>query len=252
MSAVTAMVGEPYAGLLRSATDASAKGLLGVQMPVARGWGRGPQGKRPDYDWHEHHKGHGHRHHDECGCGSYEDCECRPCRRDDCHCRCCIVDADLVVHARLFERRLVPILLENDRRREKEVDLDLSEFKTRGGSRTSIVASVTPTTFVLGPCEEREIVVAIEVRGEQPDEGAGDTKDTEAKPKAGASKQVGEPARTIVVGDREVELIDVDECIVAYGDLRFSGCDIRPLRIAVSVLPRDCHAYRLRCSCGCC
>jgi hypothetical protein len=47
-------------------------------------------------------------------------------------------------------------------------------------------------------------------------------------------------------------LIDVDECVVAYGDLRFGGCDNRPLRIAVSTLPRDCHAYHVRCSCGCC
>ena len=264
MGALTATVGEPYASLLRSATEPSAKAMLGVQMPGARSWTGAPGWTRHEYgryEHHKHHKHHGdHRHHHDCGCG-YDDhcgcgdkCECRSCRRDDCHCRCCIVDADLVVHTRLGERRVVPILMENDRRREKEVELDLSEFKTRGGSRTSIVAAVTPPKFVLGPCEEREILVLIEVR---PEERDGDDKpDAEPKSKAAASRAAkaehAEAVRAVIASRDDDTLIDVDECVVAYGDLRFGGCDNRPLRIAVSVLPRDCHAYHVRCSCGCC
>lgn len=263
MSALTAAVGEPYANLLRSATEPSAKGLLGVQMPTDRGWGGAHPSKRPDYGhWYhggrEHHKGHGHRHHVDCGCGCeecYDGCECRPCRRDDCHCRCCIVDADLVVHTRLFERRVVPILLENDRRREREIELDLSEFRTKGGSPTAIAAAVTPTQFVLGPCEEREVLVLIDVRsGKDDDGGDAGKKDTDATKRtdASAKEEVAESVRTMLAAGREFDLIDVDECVVAYGDLRVVGCDVRPVRIAVSVLPRDCHAHRVRCSCGCC
>jgi hypothetical protein len=272
MSALTATVGEPYASLLRSAAQPSAKAMLGVQMPASRSWTGAPGWTRPEYASHgphKHHKHHGHdkhhgyhRHDDDCGCG-YDDycgcgekCECRSCRRDDCHCRCCIVDADLVVHTRLGERRVVPILVENDRRREKEVELDLSEFRTKGGSRTSIFAAVTPTQFVLGPCEEREVLILIEVRPEDGQDDGGDKKDAAGKAKAAAGRQAkvehAESVRAVLGGRDDDRLIDVDECVVAYGDLRFGGCENRPLRIAVSTLPRDCHAYHVRCSCGCC
>jgi hypothetical protein len=46
--------------------------------------------------------------------------------------------------------------------------------------------------------------------------------------------------------------VDVDNCIVYYADLRVEGCEIRPVRIAVALLPRDCGDYRITCSCQCC
>jgi hypothetical protein len=267
MKALTAAVGEPYASMLRSATEPSAKAMLGVQMPAGPSWIGSPAWTRPDYysrcghhghRRHKHHKHHDHGHdHDGCGCGSYDRCECKSCRYDDCHCQCCIVDADLVVHTRLGERRVVPILVENDRRREKEVELDLSDFRTKGGSRTAISAFVTPTTFTLGPCEEREVIIGIDVKPEEGDDGSVDdtgetSTDAKSKAASGRAKVEHAEAATAVLSVRDDRLIDVDECVVAYGDLRFVGCDNRPLRIAVSVLPRDCHAYRWPCSCGCC
>src|SRR5690349_2949167 len=37
---------------------------------------------------------------------------------DPCHCTCCISDADLIIYARLGERRVVPVTIENPRARE--------------------------------------------------------------------------------------------------------------------------------------
>jgi hypothetical protein len=39
---------------------------------------------------------------------------------------------------------------------------------------------------------------------------------------------------------------------VAYATLRAEGCLVRPVVIAVAVLPDDCDAYRRPCGCGCC
>jgi hypothetical protein len=158
-----------------------------------------------------HHRG-------ECECE-----DCRDCERDDCFCRCCIGDADLVVYARLGERRVVPIVIENERRREKTIHLDFSGFKSRGGDPAGITSTLTPNEdFTLPPCAERPVVLVIEI------------------PATGFSTSANE-ART-----------DVDECRVLYGDLRVEGCDIRPVRIALAILPRDCDAYEIECGCSCC
>jgi hypothetical protein len=34
--------------------------------------------------------------------------------------------------------------------------------------------------------------------------------------------------------------------------VRAEGCLVRPLVVAVAVLPNDCGAHRSGCSCGCC
>ena len=47
-------------------------------------------------------------------------------------------------------------------------------------------------------------------------------------------------------------LPDVTTCAVSYADLQIKGCDLRSVRIAVAVLPRDCDAYKVDCACGCC
>jgi hypothetical protein len=43
----------------------------------------------------------------------------------------------------------------------------------------------------------------------------------------------------------------VDRCEVGYAALRADGCTVRPVLIAVAVLPSDCDAFRSPCG-GCC
>jgi hypothetical protein len=155
------------------------------------------------------------------------DDECPECERDDCFCRCCIGDADLVVYSRLGERRVVPILLENERRREKAIHLELSEFKTRGGQPMNIQGRLLPPTdFTLPPCGEEQTILVIDTLP------AGDTGLSSA-----ATNQ---------------RMSDVDDCKVLYGDLKVEGCDMRPIRIALALLPRDCDAFDIKCGCSCC
>jgi hypothetical protein len=155
-------------------------------------------------------------------------CHCDDWARSGCHCRCCIGDADLAVYARLGERRVVPIVVENSRRRERQISLELSGWTTRSGKPTEVTAHLQPPTeFTLAPCEERVVVLEVNATGRSDTPSSTDV-----------SEKVGLP--------------DVDECEVVYADLRVTGCDIRPIRIALALLPRDCAAYEARCQCGCC
>ena len=130
---------------------------------------------------------------------------------------CCVDGADLVVETRLGERRVVTLEVVNERRRERDITLELGAFTTRGGSPAPVAGAVDgATTFKLAPCSEHLVTIVIEV---------------------GTDRE----------GPR-----DVDDCLVAWSDLKVEGCDIRPVRIAVAILPRDCGAYRVRCACGCC
>jgi len=47
-------------------------------------------------------------------------------------------------------------------------------------------------------------------------------------------------------------LRDIDDCRVFYADLRVEGCEMRPVRIALALLPRDCAGFRVNCGCNCC
>ena len=150
------------------------------------------------------------------------------CRADDCHCQCCIGDdLDLVVYSRLGERRVIPITLTNERRREREVTLELSAFTTKGGRALPFPVTGTiagESTFTLAPCEERAVVI-----------------------------EVASEADTPVTNDQPGKAVDVDDCLVAVADLRVTGCDIRcPIGIGVVLLPRDCDTFDLSCGCGCC
>lgn len=157
---------------------------------------------------------------------SKHDDHCQGCGRDDCHCTCCVTDADIVVYTRLFERRVVPIRIENTRRRERQITLELSRFTTRGGKRAPVEGRIEgPTSFTLGGCEERDLTLVIDV-GKKDDD---------------------------VNHDEERERpSDVEDCVVAVADLRIEGCDHRPVRIAVPILPRDCASYEIACECACC
>jgi hypothetical protein len=180
----------------------------------------------------------GHESHVGCGCGCHDkggDCGCDcgnkrgKCRQDDCHCRCCIGDdLDLVVYSRVGERRIVPISISNERRRERQVTLELSGFKSRGGREVPVTGEIVgESTFALAPCEERAVTITVE------------------------SSEPGTPVTDVNTPTRTPT--DVDDCLVAIADLRVEGCDIRcPISIGVVLLPRDCDTFDLRCGCGCC
>ena len=180
------------------------------------------------------HRGRGRRPKSECG----------QCRSTPCHCDCCIYDADLVVYARYGERRVVPIRISNERTRIRHITLELSGFATSGGSPSPVTgAIVTPTEFDLDAYEREEVVVLVGVAGTT---GTGIVKDVTEIRDSLVEAEATESR------EYDVELPDVDDCHVAYADLRVQGCDVRPIRLAVAVLPRDCDAHEVHCACGCC
>lgn len=153
--------------------------------------------------------------------------DCQRCASDKCHCQCCVSDADLLVYARVGERRIVPINIQNSRRRERDISLDLSNWTTRSGKPATVTGELAqPTKFTLKACEEREVILTVQATAQSTDNPNGSA------------------------GQRQAP--DVDECEVFYADLRVEGCDIRPIRIAVALLPRDCAAFEVDCRCSCC
>ena len=169
-------------------------------------------------------------------------CGCHECKADSCHCRCCIGDADLVVPARAGERRVIPLVIENNQRRERTVNFELSDWTTHGGKTDNAPTTVSllPKSMTLSTCEERTVTLVIETKlpaiGEANGEGNG---------------TIAEGNNNLIAVNRE-RFGDVDDCVVYYADLRVTGCDIRPIRIAVAISPRDCDAFVVDCRCGCC
>ncbi len=181
-------------------------------------------------------------------------------------------------------------MIENTRAREREIELQLSDFTTKGGQPSPVVGRlVEPTSFTIAPCGEHEavVVVSVGVPGTPDGQGKATTSELSGQELAELSKAelvtVAERAgvevttsmtksdlraaieevdpsllgRRFETGeiDREVvlrPLRDVDDCHVAIADLRVQGCDTRPIRLAVAVLPRDCGPYPIRCACRCC
>ena len=231
------------AGVMTTAPDQPVSGTV-TRRHMGQLGGRmgGPMAGAPFFGWGNKQSAgssvRGHQHHTGCGCGCHDHrgdrgCGCGQwskrggCRQDDCHCRCCIGDdIDLVVYSRVGERRVVPITISNERRREREVTLELSAFKSKGGRDVPVTGAIVgESTFALAPCEER--AVTIEVESSVPGSSVGDA---------------NTPAPT-----------DVDDCLVAIADLRVEGCDIRcPIGIAVVLLPLDCDTFDVKCACGCC
>lgn len=150
-----------------------------------------------------------------------EKCDCPRCEQSDCSCQCCVADSDLLVQARAGERRIIPITIENQWRREREVTLELSGWTEVAGV-TVTGRMVTTGSVTIPPCGEERTSIIVEIIG------ANSTNDER--------KDIG----------------DVKDCQVSYADLRVTGCDVRPIRIAVAILPRDCDDYVVDCRCGCC
>jgi hypothetical protein len=214
------------------------------QYQAPKGWQPGAR---------QHDQPHHHHHGDDCGCHDHErshdrhddHCGCR-CHCDhNCHCTCCIVDADYVVYARCEERRVIPIQIENDTRRAREnVTIDVSDVRTSGGRVLPWKASVLPReSLTIEACSSTEIDLQVEIdctADKDPDQ----PKQTPRKAAARAEEQ-----QAVV---RARERVDVDDCEVGYVTIRLEGCLVRPIVVAIAVLPRDCEAFHASCSCSCC
>jgi hypothetical protein len=152
---------------------------------------------------------------------------CRKCGERDCHCSCCIRDSDAVEVARCGELRIIPITLDNDTSVDRDVKLQLGAFATASGRELGWEASLSETEFKLPACGEKTVTLKVAVD----------------------CNRFGDPQQN----PNEQRAPSVDECKVAYATLRVEGCLIRPLVIAVAVLPNDCDAHRAGCrSSSCC
>lgn len=209
---------------------------------------------------HDHHHEHGHDHrHGEKGCGCHDRCGCGDV------CDCCVPAADVVVHARAGEVRVVPFRLHNPWRREREVSLEVGPWHGCDGDDLEIRAVLEEEKVVLKPCEDRVVRLLISTRGAK-DDGSSTSRSADVldkeEPKDPASDAPAKPAKgaaaaaaarqplDVVVGSRN-RTGDVDSCVSAYADVRFEGC-ARPQRVAVVVLPAECDAVDVGCDCGCC
>ncbi len=149
------------------------------------------------------------------------------CHEHDCACSCCIRCADMVEYARCGEVRRIPITFDNDSRRERDVTLQVGAFATESGQDVGWQAAVSETSFKLPPCGEKTVILTVNV-----DCG-----------------RLGTPQTP---GKDQQQAAGVDSCKVVYATLRAESCAIRPLVIAVAVLPEFCGTHHTSCSCGCC
>lgn len=159
-----------------------------------------------------------------CGCGE---------RTDDCcdECQCCVPAADIVLHTRVGETRVIPFRLRNTWRRPREVTLAVGQWQLCQGERLDVRAVFeAPETLTLEPCsaEVVRLIVAIHADG---------------NPDPHPDKGQEEPVRG--------RLTDVSACTSLFTDVRFEGC-ARPQRVAVVIHPAHCVAIEPDCNCGCC
>lgn len=199
-----------------------------------------------------HHGGHGHGHHGhehhgghhDCGCGggdhhgSHDDCGCG-CKDDhDCGCDCCIHDADVVVYAHCGEIRVIPVEVANDTRRDREdVNVEISDIRTSGGTVLPWQALINPSgSLTLPACSTTKLELLVHVV-------CGKSDPPKGKPDA-------DVLRAAVA--QRTDTGDVDGCEVGYVTIRLGGCVVRPIVVAIAVLPDRCDAYRVGCACSCC
>jgi hypothetical protein len=211
--------------------------------------------------WHHPHHGcgcdHEHDHdHDGRGCCDDRDDHWKGhWRHRDCRCDCCIVDADIVVFARMGEIRVVPIEVANDTRKVREnVEVSVSEIRSGGGKALPWATLVNPRgPLTLEPCSRTKLELLVHI-GCEPSQ-VPDKAENPSRAR-GAAKAASEPATStepldLAVARRE-GCPDVDCCEVGYTTIRLDGCVIRPIVVAIAVLPLQCDAYRAGCSCSCC
>lgn len=175
-------------------------------------------------------------------------CACPVCAQDPCGCKCCVTDADLVIEARVGERRIVPVIIENRWRRARDVEVELSTW-TKVSDTVEIKAEILgETTFTLAPCGQAQVVLVISVAVPVTPAPAPTPNPNPNTGKAAKAVNPDQPTPGRI--DRQIP--DVDRCLVSYADLRIKGCDLRSVRVAVAVLPRDCEAFTVDCGCSCC
>lgn len=200
------------------------------------------------------------------GCGDDRGCDCEDDhgwrhdrrRKHDCRCDCCIVDADIVVFARCGEVRVVPIEVANDSRKIREnVDVQVSNVRSSGGRVLPWPTLIQPKgPLNLQPCSTTRLELLVQiVCGAEPgksDAAPSDiaTGETSPDPSAGAQDT---PADALsALAEQGGFPVDVDRCEVGYATIRLDGCLVRPIVVAVAVLPGECDSYRTGCSCCCC
>lgn len=299
MEELASSVGDAVARLIRSLDPATTNGpsmfgAPGRERAWSGGWGSRSNERMRLGGGDDHRYRHAGRDIG-CGCGCERGCgpecscdTCQPqCGPDPCQCSCCIGDVDLVVYARVGERRIVPIRIDNTRKRARDIELDLGRFTTKGGNDTPVTGRiVTETAFTVDPCSAHEALLVIEVAqpGDGPRQpiptsvptliGDRDPSDMTKAELVEIAREIGMTGVSSMNKDELVaavsavrmergivaeidrpaprEIRDVDDCHVAVADLRVQGCDTRPVRIAVAVLPRVCSPYDIRCDCRCC
>ena len=165
-----------------------------------------------------------HKHHS-CGCQEEKDCSCD----------CCIRCADTVQYAYCGEIRKIPITFDNDSRRERQVNVQVSGFTTDGGQQLPWKAALSESQFTLTPCGEKTIMIGVSI-----DCGSTNPDGSNTNPNTDTAVVVGRQGGT------------VDSCKVGYLKITADGCLIRPLIVAVAVLPDHCGAHKIGCLCGCC
>jgi hypothetical protein len=155
-----------------------------------------------------------------------------------------VPDADVVLHTRVGERRIVPLHLHNAWRRDHEITLGIGPWHVCSGDGLSVVAVLEEEKLTLQPCEDRvvRLVVGVTAHSDDTNEPNGpDPTDVEVDVDEGSHEIPGRGRLSR----------DVDRCASAYADVRFEGC-ARPLRVAVVVSPAACDAVDVDCDCGCC
>jgi len=159
-------------------------------------------------------------------------CDCHA-QQDDCGCNCCIRCADAVQYAYCGETRKIPVTFDNDSRRERQVTVQLGEFITDGGRPLAWKAALSETQFTLSPCSQKTVLITVNIdcRQDQPTRKEATRSDARAERAAPAA---------------------VESCTVGYARINADGCLIRPLIVAVAVLPDHCGARKIGCLCGGC
>ena len=200
-----------------------------------------------------HHHLHGSRSHrghesfgcQSCGCQSCgcQSCGCQSCEREshqcESHefgnrCHCCVPDADVLLHARAGERRVVPFLLRNPWRRELEVSLAVGLWQVCNGGRLEVQSSFDACeSLTLQPCEKRVVRLMVGLRAI-----SDDAKELKKTPDTKNDRSGGQSS------------CDVQSCVSAYADVRFEGC-ARAQRVGIVVHPAICDAVELPCECRC-
>ena len=160
-----------------------------------------------------------------CGCGGG-----RADRADRCcdPCACCVPEADVVLHTRSGERRVVPFDVANGRHRDREVKLSVGDWVRCDGPDVAVRAALLPDgELTLAPCAHQVVRVLVDV--------------------GGAASGNEKPRR----GDSPAERVpDLEACASGYVEVRFDGC-ARPVRVAVVVHPAGCDAVPVDCDCDC-